>query len=443
MAAQITCITGRLLCIILLVAMANLQISTYNSNGLGDGRLEHIKQIMTDADILLIQEHWQHENQLDIFEKKIDGVCSHGVSGMANNTLLVGRPFGGCAILWKQSLICPISPVSCKSKRMCATKITIDSKPMLIVNLYMPCDINNVQYSEEYKSILYEVSELCIHHNTDHLIIGGDLNTDFTRRESWNTQSLELFNSKEGLVTCISGTYSKVDYTYESKITGHKSTLDHFIVSENLFPHITSYWVTHIGTNLSDHSDVHLRLNIPTSYLAEDVVDPTLKIKWDLASPKHVLEYQEKLDYLLSQINVPYETIYCTDVHCNFHCTNIQEFYDAIVKACIEAASCTIPMSHGACPQVTGWNEHVEGFKQQALFWHNVWKDNNSPRTGLIADIRKRTRAKYHYAIRFVRKNKETCAANNMANALLYITIGNTGQKLVRSGVNLRLGQIV
>lgn len=51
--------------------------------------------------------------------------------------------------------------------------------------------------------------------------------------------------------------------------------------------------------------------------------------------------------------------------------------------------------------------------------WHNVWKDNNSPRVGLLADIRRRTRSKYHYALRDIKRNKGKYVANNMAQSLL------------------------
>ena len=37
---------------------------------------------------------------------------------------------------------------------------------------------------------------------------------------------------------------------------------------------------------------------------------------------------------------------------------------------------------------------------EKSIFWHSQWKENGCPRTGWIGDIRKKTRAKYQYALR-------------------------------------------
>jgi hypothetical protein len=67
---------------------------------------------------------------------------------------------------------------------------------------------------------------------------------------------------------------------------------------------------------------------------------------------------------------------------------------------------------------IPGWNEYVSRDKETALFWHRHWKSIGSPRNGAVADIRKDTRAKYHLAIRFARKLKDSLTANNIANSL-------------------------
>lgn len=65
-----------------------------------------------------------------------------------------------------------------------------------------------------------------------------------------------------------------------------------------------------------------------------------------------------------------------------------------------------------------GWNEHVQEAKETAMFWHTLWKDNSSPRAGPLADVRRLTRAKYHQAIRLVKKDRDKCVANKLASAL-------------------------
>ena len=67
---------------------------------------------------------------------------------------------------------------------------------------------------------------------------------------------------------------------------------------------------------------------------------------------------------------------------------------------------------------VAGWKEYVSDNRKNALFWHQYWLDQGRPSQGQIALIRRRTRAKYHYAVRYVNKEKHMIRSNNMAEAI-------------------------
>ena len=67
---------------------------------------------------------------------------------------------------------------------------------------------------------------------------------------------------------------------------------------------------------------------------------------------------------------------------------------------------------------LTGWNEFVSPEKEKALFWRSIWINNGSPRQGYVADIMRRTRAKYHYAIRRIRNNSQLIKKRVMARAV-------------------------
>ena len=63
---------------------------------------------------------------------------------------------------------------------------------------------------------------------------------------------------------------------------------------------------------------------------------------------------------------------------------------------------------------VAGWNEYVREHKDEALYRHQIWLDNGRPSQGEIAFNRRRTRAKYNYAIRFVNKEKNRIIINTL-----------------------------
>lgn len=138
--------------------MACLTIATYNSHRLGPGRLEYINKLAAVNDFLFLQEHWMLSEQINTFERKVNNMHVHGVSGMNELELLEGRPYGGCAILWKKTLICKITPVELESKRLCAVHVSDDSGlDLLMRNVYLPCDTN---YGNAYLDVLTELSQV-------------------------------------------------------------------------------------------------------------------------------------------------------------------------------------------------------------------------------------------------------------------------------------------
>ena len=98
----------------------------------------------------------------------------------------------------------------------------------------------------------------------------------------------------------------------------------------------------------------------------------------------------------------------CTNVLCsdNDHVTSIQKLHDDIISACIDASE-NIPTTRKNNKNVPGWNEFISPLKEKALFWRSIWINNGSPRHGHVADIMRRTRAKYHYAIRRIKNNSQ------------------------------------
>ena len=57
--------------------------------------------------------------------------------------------------------------------------------------------------------------------------------------------------------------------------------------------------------------------------------------------------------------------------------------------------------------------------RQKSLFWHNLWCDNGAPQQGLLADLKRKAKADYHKAVKYVKRNRQKLASEKMANALL------------------------
>jgi hypothetical protein len=94
---------------------------------------------------------------------------------------------------------------------------------------------------------------------------------------------------------------------------------------------------------------------------------------------------------------------------CNDHKAEIDYVHDALVKACVNADLECLPVQcQPAEPQnrvIPGWNDHVREAREQAIFWHSLWKNAGSPCNGVVADIRRTTRARYHLAIKRLKQH--------------------------------------
>jgi exonuclease III len=398
-----------------------INFCTYNSFGSGDGRLEYISDLLKYHDIILVQETWLLKDNLKFFDR-IPGTDSHGISSVDDAKLLQGRPHGGCSIIWKKSLIFEVSPVllNLRSKRICAVNAKLPSgETLLIINVYMPCDFvaGNLP---EFREALDDISTLVNLQGGDYVLLGGDFNTDF-RRATQNSLALNDFIESESFIKGINFQNSNVCFTYESRINGEKSILDHFLLCENLFLRVGKYVSVHDGENVSDHCPVSLSLKLDTPRVEQVNTDMhERKLNWNRATENNISAFQNNLDEYLATIDIPDDLLYCHNLHCTEHNASIQYLYDEIVNACMQASLNNIPFS---APQtekiIPGWNETVQEHKRRAIFWHNLWKSNDSPRDGVIADIRRRTRARYHLAIKTARKNKEKHVANSLAGSLL------------------------
>ena len=118
---------------------------------------------MLGSDFLFLQELWLYKNNLS---KLLSLGCSTDMiatSTMDESVHRVGRPFGGCAIEWRDSIGGKIANIETKNNRICGVLYTYDCSTTLMINCYMPCDNYTVHVDENYVDTLkYDLTVIVI-----------------------------------------------------------------------------------------------------------------------------------------------------------------------------------------------------------------------------------------------------------------------------------------
>ena len=157
-----------------------LSIGTLNTHGSADDRMMYLNKAMKQHEFMMVQEHWLLSEQLSTFQSSVENVCVHGISGMSDSTLLHGRPYGGCAILWRKDLNCSVSPIQMETKHACGVAVSMNDVNFLLICVYMPTDSGNTNV-DAYNETLSHISAAMNKCNINRVIIGGDFNADLSR----------------------------------------------------------------------------------------------------------------------------------------------------------------------------------------------------------------------------------------------------------------------
>ena len=309
-------------------------ITSFNCAGF-KGSHEYISNVVfKKCDILFLQEHWLYN-----FEFK----CQyHATSAMDESVIRrVGRPSGGCAIIWHKDLALSVTPIETKSPRLCAVVIKSDHYNMLMCNVYMPCDENTDVNYDIYGDILFEILMLNELYSGYEFIIGGDFNVDFRRNNSRNMNLLKQFINDE-LLTCVTLVCPQNEYTFQCKNKDRptRSFIDHFIVSKNLIN--CNIYLSHDGDNLYGHEPISIETPcisniIPCNNVARHVIE------WEKASSEHIDGYKSSLDNSFRHLTISQNVRNCNDFNCRKHddyiLNKLEEAID-IFKFC---ANVTLP----------------------------------------------------------------------------------------------------
>ena len=400
-----------------------ISFSSYNVKNYDDDKYDAVKELFENSTFLFIQETWLAESEF-IRKFKNDFPESDCISAnrMEDGGIGPGRRYSGVGICYHTNVDYKIENVTTISKSICALKTYIDEICVLLINVYMPCSDNRVAL-DEYASILQEINNLCINHTTQHIIIGGDWNADPNRNDG-RTKLFKEFISQENLFNPLSLELSNVEYTFSSKRIGGgpliTSTIDHFLITPNLADKVVIYEAHTLHNNISDHVPLLLKLKIDVEHLKTYKRDFKPSVQWHKCNVNNVNHYTNVLDNSLLQCNPYHKALLCKDLKCTIHKEYIKDLHSTIINSISKASNISLPHTtkKNAKKIIPGWNEYVKEHSDRSKMWHEIWVQDGRKREGYIANIRRKTRLQYHYAIRHVVKENTRIRNKKLAEAV-------------------------
>ncbi len=157
----------------------NLSIASFNYKGHSEDRLHYVNSLCNTYDVVLLQEHWYHDHEIQALNSCIKNVQVYGSSGMDQSQLLHGRPYGGCAILINDRLKCKFSPLPVSKRCYSGVLELFGGVKIIISNVYMPCDTTHDYTNlDQYCNVLIDFMDVCnTNPDINRMILGGDFNT--------------------------------------------------------------------------------------------------------------------------------------------------------------------------------------------------------------------------------------------------------------------------
>jgi len=169
--------------------MSYLRMCTFNCRSVKSSILED-KKLCNRHDLVLLQEHRLLPHDLNTLNDIHPEFLSVGLSAVdTSKDILVGRPYGGTAVLYKKSFAASITIVNTNDPRLCAIEILTSDGPLLILSVYMPIYTGDNECVENYIDTCAKITALYNDSSSINMIVAGDFNCQPRSRflTSWRT----------------------------------------------------------------------------------------------------------------------------------------------------------------------------------------------------------------------------------------------------------------
>jgi len=238
----------------------SLSVCSFNCRSVKSS-FNEVYELCDAYDFVMIQEHWLLPSELNCLNNVHPDFISLGRSAVdVTSNLLVGRPYGGTAILYRRSLARYISHVNTLDSRISAVVLGTNTGPMLLMCVYMPTDYGDLDSMESYVATCSAIDSLISEVDAVHVLIAGDFNCQPGSR--FYNVMVHFVNDNDLVVADINHlcTGHGDVFTYCNDAGTRRSWIDHILCSSAVNDMVLNVQVLHSYVT-SDHKPIVAKLS--------------------------------------------------------------------------------------------------------------------------------------------------------------------------------------
>ena len=419
----------------------NLKLLSYNSTGWSDYKADFLHTLLLThhISICVLQEHFQLKSNLYKLNRAFGEYNTfHLPAHKNNNTINSGRPVGGLSILYSKKLSKFITHIQVpNSHRVQAIELKISGITRVFINCYFPTDPRVDNFDETH--LLNTLQDInFIMEKTGpraNYVLLGDFNCDFERNTTF-VQTIQNFISDRSFF--VIWNWFQCDFTYsQSQVRNNRhrvyySTIDHFIVSENILDECINATPIHLAENLSNHDPIFMEMQLiveNNTFPTEEKSINKRKPAWNKAKDENIAAYLNELQARLSVIQIPDIALRCENLFCDdlTHKILVDIYTLEILEVITKSVQNNIPHTNPSVTKkiIPGWKDIIKPYKDQARFWYSIWESAGRPQNTNLHIIMKNTRNKFHYMLRKVQKKEKLLRKDKFVTECLSGNVNN------------------
>ncbi|XP_022832297.1 uncharacterized protein LOC111360568 [Spodoptera litura] len=380
---------------------------------------DDVRNLCRSCDVVCLQETWLMPHDVPYIGTIDSGFGYTATSAVDTSAgILRGRPHGGTALLWRQSLFRQVTVIQCNNPRICAIKIITGDRPVIVMSVYLPT--NTSDNLQDFTYCLSAVSAIVDEYGVESVFVLGDFNANpgelfyselvsICEDQSWFCIDVDMLGLDSGT------------YTFISDVHGTSSWLDHCIATRAARQAVVGVNVEY-DTWWSDHFPViikiHLHLINPKT--STKVSSVNKDVVWGVKTDEQICLYTRECTNRLKCIDFPSECSNCADQLCGDrgHRHVLDKLYADIVTALRDAAALAGrggARNCGGGSRLAGWSACVGEAHGEARAKFNMWIMCGRPKSGISYKEMRDSRRVFKSRLKWCQKHQDQIKMDALA----------------------------